>query len=48
LLGLSGDDLLYMFLAVGVLVVTGALTRRLAERTGEQERWLKGDRSNSD
>lgn len=31
-LGLSGDDLLYIVLALGALVATGALTRQLAHR----------------
>jgi hypothetical protein len=33
-LGLSGDDLLYLFVAVGALVVTAALTKQLARRSG--------------
>jgi hypothetical protein len=32
LLGLSGNDLLYIVLALGVLAFTGVLTRRLAQR----------------
>jgi hypothetical protein len=33
MLGLSGVDLLYMLLALGALVVTGVVTRRLTRTT---------------
>jgi hypothetical protein len=33
-LGLSGADVLYILLALGALVVTGALTRVLARQPG--------------
>jgi hypothetical protein len=35
-LGLSGDDLLYVLLALVALAFTGALTRRLARTDGPE------------
>jgi len=36
-LGLTGDDVLYMVLAIGALALTALLTARLAGRSGRAE-----------
>jgi hypothetical protein len=38
MLGLSGDDLLYILLALAALALTGAFTKRLARTNGTEPR----------